>query len=55
MESCLAEQKGLAMEEVDGGTLKQSISAVQGQMQDFVSLMEASILPNHCALHSQIS
>jgi len=38
--------KDQAKEEVDCTTLRQSISAVQGQMKDFATLIQDSILPN---------
>jgi hypothetical protein len=47
LESKLAELEDEAKQQVEGTTLlKQSAGAVQGQMKDFISLMEASILPN---------
>lgn len=47
----LAELEGPCKEQVKSTTLKQSISAVQGQMKDFLSLVEASILPNVSSNH----
>ena len=47
----LTELERVGKEHVKCATLKQSISAVQGQMKDFLSLIEASILPNVSSNH----